>query len=147
MSVYRVASTLKDRFQLVLSSFLQGEDFRFPTFCPAEAAFTMVFDEAGASFAEDEENAVYTPAVTLWAFLSQVLFKAEQLQLPRGCFRARDGISGRHGAEGLLEEHQARTAGARAKLSHGGDPPVDDGRAQPRRKRRSLTNVSGRGGT
>ncbi len=84
MSVYRAASTLKDRFQLVLSSFLQGEGLRFCDILSAEPHIHQVFDEAGASFAEDEENAVYTPAVTLWAFLSQVLFKAEQ----RSCLAA-----------------------------------------------------------
>lgn len=83
MSVYRAASTLKDRFPLVLSSFLQGEGLPFSDILSAER-IDQVFDEAGASFAEDEENAVYTPAVTLWAFLSQVLFKGEQ----RSCLAA-----------------------------------------------------------
>ncbi|HEY2883811.1 MAG TPA: IS4 family transposase [Opitutaceae bacterium] len=83
MSVYRAASTLKDRFPLVLSSFLQGEGLPFSDILSAER-IDQVFDEAGASFAEDEENAVYTPAVTLWAFLSQVLFKGKQ----RSCLAA-----------------------------------------------------------
>jgi hypothetical protein len=83
VSVYRAASTLKDRFPLVLSSFLQGEGLPFSDILSAER-IDQVFDEAGASFAEDEENAVYTPAVTLWAFLSQVLFKGEQ----RSCLAA-----------------------------------------------------------
>jgi hypothetical protein len=83
VSVYRAASTLKDRFPLVLSSFLQGEGLPFSDILSAER-IDQVFDEAGASFAEDEENAVYTPAVTLWAFLSQVLFKGKQ----RSCLAA-----------------------------------------------------------
>ncbi len=60
-----------------------GEGLPFSDILSAERIH-QVFDEAGASFAEDEENAVYTPAVTLWAFLSQVLFKAEQ----RSCLAA-----------------------------------------------------------
>ena len=83
MSVYRAASTLKDRFQLVLSSFLQREGLPFSEILSAERIH-QVFDEAGASFAEGETHAVYTPVVTLWAFLSQVLFKAEQ----RSCLAA-----------------------------------------------------------
>jgi putative transposase len=83
VSVYRTTSTLKDRFQLVLSSFLQREGLPFSEFLSAERIH-QVFDEAGASFAQDEDQAVYTPAVTLWAFLSQVLFKAEQ----RSCLAA-----------------------------------------------------------
>lgn len=83
MSVYQPASTLKNRFQLVLSSFLQQEGLPFSSVL-SEERIEQVFDEADASFAQDEENPVYTPAVTLWAFLSQVLFKAEN----RSCLAA-----------------------------------------------------------
>jgi hypothetical protein len=74
---------LKDRFQFVLSSFLQQEGLPFSSVL-SEERIEQVFDEADASFAKDEEDAVYTPAVTLWAFLSQVLFKAEH----RSCLAA-----------------------------------------------------------
>ncbi len=83
MSVYHPASTLKNRFQLVLSSFLQQEGLPFSSVL-SEERIEQVFDEADASFAQDEEDPVYTPAVTLWAFLSQVLFKVEQ----RSCLAA-----------------------------------------------------------
>jgi hypothetical protein len=83
VSVYRTASTLKDGFQLVLSSFLQREGLPFSEILSAERIH-QVFDEAGVTFAQDDDHAVYTPAVTLWAFLSQVLFKAEQ----RSCLAA-----------------------------------------------------------
>jgi hypothetical protein len=68
---------------LVLSSFLQQEGLPFSSVL-SEERIEQVFDEADASFAQDEENPVYTPAVTLWAFLSQVLFKVEQ----RSCLAA-----------------------------------------------------------
>jgi len=42
------------------------------------------FDAGDAAFAKDQEDAVYTPEVTLWAFLSQVLFKEEH----RSCLAA-----------------------------------------------------------
>ena len=83
MSVYHAASALTYRFRLVLSSFLQREDLPFSEIL-SEACIEQVFDEAGAAFAQDEADPVYTPAVTLWAFLSQVLFKAEH----RSCLAA-----------------------------------------------------------
>jgi hypothetical protein len=51
----------------------------------SEEAIEKAFDDEDASFAEDED-AVFTPAVTLWAFLSQVLFKDEHLE-PRAIKR------------------------------------------------------------
>jgi len=42
-----------------------------------EEKIQRAFDEEGAGFAEDDD-AIYTPPLTLWAFLSQVLFKEEQ---------------------------------------------------------------------
>jgi putative transposase len=83
VSVYQPAPRLKDRFQLVLSSFLQQKGLPFSSVL-SEDRIEQVFDEAGALFAKHEEDPVYTPAVTLWAFLSQVLFKAEQ----RSCLAA-----------------------------------------------------------
>jgi putative transposase len=83
VSVYQPAPRLKERFQLVLSSFLQQEGLPFSSVL-SEERIQQVFDDADVSFAEHEENPVYTPAVTLWAFLSQVLFKAEN----RSCLAA-----------------------------------------------------------
>jgi len=83
VSVYQPAPRLKDRFQLVLSSFLQQEGLPFSSVL-SEERIQQVFDEADVSFAKREEDPVYTPAVTLWAFLSQVLFKNEQ----RSCLAA-----------------------------------------------------------
>ena len=48
-----------------------------------EEQIERTFLEEEATFAEEEE-CVYTPAVTLWAFLSQVLHKQEQ----RSCLAA-----------------------------------------------------------
>ena len=83
MSVYQPARRLKERFQLVLSSFLQQQGLPFSSVL-SEERIQQVFDDADVSFAKHEENPVYTPAITLWAFLSQVLFKAEQ----RSCLAA-----------------------------------------------------------
>ena len=82
MPFYGKSRTLPQRFRLVLVSFLQRPGLPFADALP-EQAIQKVFDDEDASFA-DEEDAVYTPAVTLWAFLSQVLFKSEQ----RSCVAA-----------------------------------------------------------
>ena len=42
-----------------------------------EKRIEEAFADQDAEFAE-EEDCIYTPAITLWAFLSQVLFKDEQ---------------------------------------------------------------------
>lgn len=82
MLSYRQAHCLPKRFRLVLASFLQRPDLPFADALP-EDAIRRAFDDEDASFADDED-AVYTPAITLWAFLSQVLFKDEQ----RSCVAA-----------------------------------------------------------
>jgi hypothetical protein len=61
---------------------LQKDGLPFADTLP-EKRIEEVFAEEGADFAQDEE-CVYTPAVTLWASLSQVLFKDEQ----RSCLAA-----------------------------------------------------------
>jgi putative transposase len=75
MSFYQKPHPLPGRFRLLLTSFLQRPGLPFAEVLPEEA-IQKAFDEEGASFADDPE-AIYTPSVTLWAFLSQVLFKGE----------------------------------------------------------------------
>ena len=82
MSFYRQARSLPKRFRLILTSFLQCSGLPFADVL-SEGAIKKAFEDEEATFADDEE-AVYTPAVTLWAFLSQVLFKEEQ----RSCVAA-----------------------------------------------------------
>ena len=75
MSFCTSVENLSRRFQLVLTSFLQAPDLPFAEGLPEER-IQQACQEHGVSFAEEEDE-VYTPAITLWAFLSQVLFKAE----------------------------------------------------------------------
>lgn len=82
MSFYRQSRVLPKRFRLILSSFLQRPGLPFSDVLP-EQAIEKAFDDEDATFGE-EEDAVFTPAVTLWAFLSQVLFKDEH----RSCVAA-----------------------------------------------------------
>jgi len=76
MAFYQHPGQLSRRFRLVLSSFMQSGGLAFADVL-SEDSIQRAFDEEGANFAQDED-AIYTPALTLWAFLSQVLFKEEQ---------------------------------------------------------------------
>jgi hypothetical protein len=67
---------------VVQQSFWQREDLAFADVL-SEQDIQAAFEEEGAVFAQDEDD-VYTPAVTLWAFLSQAVFKAEH----RSCVAA-----------------------------------------------------------
>jgi hypothetical protein len=82
MPSYHSPRSALPRFQLVLSSFLQHDGLPFADALPEEG-IQRAFDDADANFADDEED-IYTPSVTLWAFLSQVLFKGEM----RSCLAA-----------------------------------------------------------
>jgi len=76
MSLYQGRKSPPRRFRLVLASFLQKPGLPFADVL-GEEEIQNVFDQEDVAFAEGEDD-VYTPAVTLWAFLSQVLFKEEQ---------------------------------------------------------------------
>jgi putative transposase len=69
-------------FRLILASFLQRPGLPFADTL-TEGSIQAAFDDEGVSFADDDDT-VYTPAITLWAFLSQALFKDEQ----RSCVAA-----------------------------------------------------------
>lgn len=82
MSFYQGRKLLPQRFRLILASVLQTDGLPFADVL-GEAEIRDAFDEHNVAFAQ-EEDGVYTPAVTLWAFLSQVLHKGEQ----RSCLAA-----------------------------------------------------------
>lgn len=82
MSLYAPPRPLPRPFRLILASFHQRPGLPFAD-AITEDSIQAAFDAEAASFAE-EDDAVYTPAITLWAFLSQVLFKNEQ----RSCLAA-----------------------------------------------------------
>ena len=73
---------LPRQFRLVLASFLHRSGLPFSDVI-SEESIQAAFKDENADFADDE-GAVYTPAITLWAFLSQVLFKDEN----RSCVAA-----------------------------------------------------------
>src|SRR5713226_5273708 len=82
MSFYPHSQSRPRSFRFVLSSFLQQPGLPFAQVLPEET-IQQAFDDEACNFAQGDED-VYTPAVTLWAFLSQVLFKSEH----RSCLAA-----------------------------------------------------------
>jgi len=70
------------RFGMVLASFLQRPGLAFADALPEER-IQAAFDAEGVDFAQEADE-IYTPPLTLWAFLSQALFKDEQ----RSCVAA-----------------------------------------------------------
>ncbi len=101
MSFYKQARSLPKRFRLVLASFLKRPGLPFAD-ALTEEAIQKAFDEEDAGFADDQE-AVYTPAITLWAFLSQVLFKDEQ----RSCVSATNRLDA--GKDGIISRRCVRS--------------------------------------
>ena len=82
MSFYHGRESLPQRFRLVLLSVLQAHGLPFSNVL-TEEEIEEAFDEEESWFGQEEDN-VFTPPVTLWAFLSQVLHKEEQ----RSCLAA-----------------------------------------------------------
>src|SRR4051812_44364384 len=76
------ASSHRD-FDLVRRSLLQAPGLPFADALSAEQ-IRHAFDAEDVHFGDDDDQAVYTPPVTLWAMLSQMLFTAEQ----RSCVAA-----------------------------------------------------------
>jgi hypothetical protein len=77
---FRTSSGKSGRaFECVRRSLLQADELPFSNVLTAER-LAEVFESDGVDFAnaDDDPDVVYTPAVTFWAFLSQMLFTGEQ---------------------------------------------------------------------
>lgn len=75
---FRSSSGKSERaFERVGRSLLQADDLPFSNVFTAER-LAGVFEAAGVTVSDDDPDVIYTPAVTLWAFLSQMLFTGEQ---------------------------------------------------------------------
>lgn len=74
---------LSPTFQLLLASFLLKETMPLGDVL-TETEILDALAQEQVTFAENDEAAIYTPALVLWAFLSQALFKGEQ----RSCLAA-----------------------------------------------------------
>ena len=85
MSLYN-ASQQPSPFEMAHSQLLSQNGLRFSELLP-EQALQDAFDKTGANDAaneDDDDDIIFTPAITLWGFLSQMLFKQEQ----RSCVAA-----------------------------------------------------------
>jgi len=82
--MFSITTTAKSlwRFQIVLRSFLQQPGLPFSD-ALSEQQIEQAFVDAGIT-CDDDHDVVYTPAVTLWAFLSQMLYSGAQ----RSCVAA-----------------------------------------------------------
>ena len=87
MSFYQGRRLLPQRFRLVLLSVMQATGLPFSDVL-TEEEIEDAFDEQETQFAQEDDD-VFTPPVTLWGFLSQVLHKAEQ----RSCLAAVSRVS------------------------------------------------------
>ncbi len=83
MSSHTDTPTSAYRLRPVLTSFLQHDGLPFADVLPAED-IQATLEAENVTFAAGQDNAVYTPEMTLWASLSQVLFKDEH----RSCLAA-----------------------------------------------------------
>ena len=97
---FRSSSGESERaFERVRRSLLQADDLPFSHVLTAER-LAEVFESEGVDFAnaDDDPDVVYTPAVTLWAFLSQMLFTGEQ----RSCTAAVARIAAAEALQGRV---------------------------------------------
>jgi putative transposase len=83
---YQQGADRGQSFNVVRQSFLQADGLPFSDIL-SEEAIAQAFEEDDALFGQ-EENAIYTTAITLWAFLAQVL----QSGVHRSCNAAVDRI-------------------------------------------------------
>src|SRR5207245_3911401 len=84
MSVTKSSPGLLWRFALVTRSFLAPQGLPFADALPEERIAQAFADEELDFGRDDAEDVIDTPAVTLWGFLSQMLYAAEQ----RSCLAA-----------------------------------------------------------
>jgi hypothetical protein len=115
MSVTKSAPALLWRFALLSRSFLAHQGLPFADALP-EQRIAQAFAEEGLACGDDDE-VIYTPAVTLWAFLSQMLHAAEH----RSCLAAVARVAVLWAALGkpVCASNSGAYCRARAKLSEG----------------------------
>ncbi len=82
MPLYNNAHQRQTQFSLLHRSLLQADDLPFSSLI-LDQRIAEIFAEEEVDFGQTED-AVYTPAMTLWGLLSQVFFKEEQ----RSCLAA-----------------------------------------------------------
>ena len=82
MPLYNKAAKPRTQFSLLHRSLLSSDELPFHSLV-SDQRIAEIFADEGVDFGQ-AEDAVYTPAITLWGLLSQVFFKEEQ----RSCLAA-----------------------------------------------------------
>jgi hypothetical protein len=82
MPSYDISPRATTQFSVIHRSLLRSDELPFPTLI-SDQRIAEILAEEQISFGQDDD-AVYTPAITLWGLLSQVFFKEEQ----RSCLAA-----------------------------------------------------------
>src|SRR5712692_2995373 len=82
MPSYNDAAKPRTQFSLIHRSMVQSDELPLRSLV-SDQRIAEIFEEEQISFGQDDD-AVYTPAITLWGLLSQVFFKEEQ----RSCLAA-----------------------------------------------------------
>lgn len=82
MPLYNISGQPRTQFSILHRSLLHSDELPFQSIV-SEQRIADIFAEEEVDFGQ-AEDAVYTPAVTLWGLLSQVFFKEEQ----RSCLAA-----------------------------------------------------------
>ena len=88
MSSYKTLQWLTRPFSAILRAVHLDAGLPFAGVL-SEADIQKAFDNAHCHFAEDEED-VFTPSLTLWAFLSQMLFSGSARSCNAAVLRVRD---------------------------------------------------------
>lgn len=85
MPSYSLGALCKAPFRLIKQSMIQNDQLPLVDVID-DRRFEQVFAKHGVTFGKSED-AVYTPAITLWALLSQVFFADEQRSCKAAVFR------------------------------------------------------------
>jgi putative transposase len=109
MSFYSQRPRDASSFSIFSDSMLQDESLLLSD-CIQSQVFEKAFEKFGINFANDD-NAVYTPALVLWALVSQALFKGEQ----RSCESAVGRIAAWWASQGRVVEGTNSGAYCRAR--------------------------------
>lgn len=109
MSSYRSRPIDASSFRLFSDSMLQDDSLPLSELVNSEV-FEEAFDEFAVHFATEDSD-VYTPALVLWAFLSQAFFKGEH----RSCEAAVGRIAAWWAAQGRVVEDTNTGAYCRAR--------------------------------
>ena len=81
-------------FDLIKDSMLQSDELPLAEFLDADK-WQVAFDKHEVDFGNDED-AIYTPVITLWALISQAFFKAEMRSCKAAVGRAKVNRQVRH---------------------------------------------------